>query len=573
MKKIILLAILVSAIALTSIAQSAKYFIHLLGPPAPSVQNTYGVKQLSNSTYITAGASLPDNSNPNYFYGLFIKTDNYGNSNLDTTYLDTIYPQNVLNDIILEHNDTMILAGVVASTIDSSQRMWIVKADTSGQIFWSNYVGDSVLLQSQAYCMQKTFDGGYILGGYADGGSYPFGLIVKTNSNGQQLWEQRLDNGNGNGAWNIFYSMIMTPDSGFVLTGWGADLISIGHQLVRFTKLDKNGNIQKDTSYNFSSQFNNIGRSISITNDGGYIIGGYFNDDMHTNTGLLVKINSNFDTVWHKLILSPQNNSIVSILYKVVALSDGSIVGCGTISGGAAYMIKFDSNGTELWRRQFRLGVNPFRDYFYSMDTTSDGGFILSGRSEHNNGAYVPFVKTNCLGFVAPPTASFIDTSVNGYNVTFYNTSENTDTCYWNWGDGSTIQMIRLDTSAILHTYTNAGVYTVTLIAIACGEIDSISIPTPLLTVGVTNLNINEKQVFIYPNPNNGSFILSYNLNSTNSQFFIKDVIGRIVYTKNIAGIEGKETIDISSLCNGIYLWEVFNNKEVYSNGRIAIIK
>ncbi|MCD4840414.1 MAG: hypothetical protein K8R08_00155 [Methanosarcinales archaeon] len=87
-------------------------------------------------------------------------------------------------------------------------------------------------------------------------------------------------------------------------------------------------------------------------------------------------------------------------LYSLQQTFDG-----GYILGGATrpfktgssdfWLVKTDKNGVELWNRTF--GGN-FRDIAYSVQQTSDGGFIMAGvtRSPHSNDCWL--VKTDAEG-------------------------------------------------------------------------------------------------------------------------------------------------------------------------------
>jgi hypothetical protein len=542
MKKIIILVIGVCIYAHTTIAQSTRYFEHILGQP--NSENTMTVLQLQNGSYITLG--LRGIGNTGLSNADFIKTDIYGNSTLDTIYTDTI-TYSIFYDAFLENDTTIVIAGYGQN---STENMWLLKTDTSGNIRMSSFIGDSVLA-TRAFCIKKTMDGGYILGGTTDTNPEK-GCIIKADSNGHKVWERIFP---ATTFKNAIASVVLTTDSGFVFTGGYNYFVDTGEVWV--VKLDKNGITVKDTTYDFST--GNIGVSIGLSNDGGYIIGG----QNAGSVGLLIKIDSNYVVHWRRNVLNSQNTLIVAAFEKIIVLSDESIVGCGFAGGFSDFITKFDSSGNELWIRFYKLSSSGYNDYAYSLDTTSDGGFIMCGRTECNGCSAVPFIKTNCLGFVAPPTAAFTDSLGIGYDVKFWNQSQNTDTCYWNWGDSTGLQMIRLDTTPIVHTYSHSGSYNVTLIAIACGEIDSIAITTPLITtVNVSNSDVNEKQVFIYPNPNNGEFTLSYNLTSSNSEFIIKDITGRVVYKQNINGLSGKRIIDVFDLSNDIYFYQLSNDQE-----------
>jgi hypothetical protein len=81
----------------------------------------------------------------------------------------------------------------------------------------------------------------------------------------------------------------------------------------------------------------------------------------------------------------------------------------------------------------------------------------------------------------------------------------------------------------------------------------------------------------LYPNPNDGSFTLSYSLSNSqlsilNSQFIIKDVTGRIVYTHNLYNNAGKVYLNAYGLSNGIYYWEVIYDKGINGKGKILIM-
>jgi hypothetical protein len=83
-----------------------------------------------------------------------------------------------------------------------------------------------------------------------------------------------------------------------------------------------------------------------------------------------------------------------------------------------------------------------------------------------------------------------------------------------------------------------------------------------------TNLNNS-----IFPNPNDGNFTLSYNLLTTDGEFDIKDMTGRLIYKQKIERLLGISIINVSEISAGIYYWEIYNSKEIIDKGKIAIIR
>jgi hypothetical protein len=109
------------------------------------------------------------------------------------------------------------------------------------------------------------------------------------------------------------------------------------------------------------------------------------------------------------------------------------------------------------------------------------------------------------------------------------------------------------------------------------------SIVTPLGTTrhilfsdigaGINHLSQSQVSANIFPNPNNGNFTLNYNLSSPKAILNVRDITGRLVYSQNINGMSGKETIDVSSLSQGIYYWELSAVNEISAIGKLSVIK
>lgn len=94
------------------------------------------------------------------------------------------------------------------------------------------------------------------------------------------------------------------------------------------------------------------------------------------------------------------------------------------------------------------------------------------------------------------------------------------------------------------------------------------------ITTEISEVNP-RSNISLYPNPNNGNFIVS-NLRPDKSggtyDLRIIDVTGRIVFFQQINN-STQSTIDVSYLSNGIYYWQMVSNNNISDKGKIAIIK
>lgn len=75
----------------------------------------------------------------------------------------------------------------------------------------------------------------------------------------------------------------------------------------------------------------------------------------------------------------------------------------------------------------------------------------------------------------------------------------------------------------------------------------------------------------VFPNPSNGRFTVSYNTSFTESVFQMFDLAGRLVFSKNLFGLKGLQTMNTEQLSNGKYYWEVRSGSEVNATGNIII--
>ncbi len=81
-------------------------------------------------------------------------------------------------------------------------------------------------------------------------------------------------------------------------------------------------------------------------------------------------------------------------------------------------------------------------------------------------------------------------------------------------------------------------------------------------------------EISVYPNPNNGSFILEYNLSNVNSAaFYIYNVLGQKVFRSPLPTTSSKgERVEINtSFSTGVYFWQVESGEKKIAIGKIVI--
>jgi hypothetical protein len=190
------------------------------------------------------------------------------------------------------------------------------------------------------------------------------------------------------------HSVKQTIDGGYIITGV-TESYGLGGTNVWLIKTDSSG----DTTWTktFGGSEHDEGNSVQQTTDGGYIITGFSQSFWSMNDDFwLIKTDSEGNTEWEENFDGDGDD----ISYSVQQTSDGGYIITGSTGcwdNCDVWLIKTDSNGYEEWTRTFG-GSNS--DIGRSVKETTDGGYIIAGNTaSFGNGGYdVWLIKTDSAG-------------------------------------------------------------------------------------------------------------------------------------------------------------------------------
>ncbi|MCC6012537.1 T9SS type A sorting domain-containing protein [Candidatus Caldipriscus sp.] len=285
-----------------------------------------------------------------------------------------------------------ILAGYTSSFGAGSYDIFFIKTDENGNISWTKTYGGAG--GDFSYSVQQTSDGGYIVAG----GTNSFGaggldiFLIKTDADGNIIWAKTY-RGTGD-EWAR--SVHQTSDGGYILAG-ATNSFSAGGYDILLIKADANGNIIWTKTYggtNYEDAY-----FVQQTSDGGYIVVGATNSfGAGGHDIFLIKTDANGNIIWTKTY----GGTNYDYAYSVQQTSDGGYIVAGlTTSFGASgydiFLIKTDGNGNIIWTKTYR---GTYEDGAYYVQQTSDGGYILAGyTSSFGAGGYDVFlIKTDANG-------------------------------------------------------------------------------------------------------------------------------------------------------------------------------
>ncbi|MFX0208904.1 MAG: hypothetical protein ACFFDT_23170 [Candidatus Hodarchaeota archaeon] len=363
-----------------SLPNNQCYFLYSRGidNQIVSINQTYGGSELdyaysiipvSDGDYILAGYT--------YSYGdgqsdaWLVKINRLGQQEWSKTYGGVA--KEAAQSVILSSDGGYIFVGLTESYGMGEEDMWLVKTDTGGQVEWNQTFGGTG--QDIAFSVVVAPDGGYVLSGRTT--SFGIGAmdvwVVKTDAAGQMEWNQTFGGVDDDDCMSI----LTVSDGGYVLIG-STKSFGMGGMDMWLVKIDAAGQVEWNQT--FGGTGHDVAFSGIVTPDGGYVIVGNTNSFGAGNDDIwVIKTNAAGQIEWNQTyggIEVEWGNSIIATADSgyVVAGRTGSY-GDGAID---MWLVKINATGQAEWNQTFG-GVDD--DVAYSVMTTSDGGYILIGRT------------------------------------------------------------------------------------------------------------------------------------------------------------------------------------------------
>ncbi len=387
----------------------------ILDAQTPTFQKTYGgytwelgqsVCQLNDGGYITSG-----------------RTSSYGHGEEDAYMIrvnadgDTLWTEELggpLNDygytVRIAPDGGYLVSGHTESFGHGDCDGWMFKLDSTGKLMWMNTYGTALSEVTSSF--NFTNDNGYILIGYhgTESDSTGWVYMVKTDINGDTLWTKHY----GTAVSSMGYYVCQTADSGYVFTGYSAGYAYNNMDMI-LGRTDKNGNLRWLKTYGGDS--NDEAYSMVITPDGGFIIAGYTHSfGAGDDDGYVIRTDAEGNTVWAKTYGGTKQDRFNHI---EPTIDGGYILSGQTKSYGAGgadvYVVKIDSAGNQQWMQTYG---DQYDQVNGSIKQCADSGYVIIGSSSKASGDYDELlIKTDKNGDMVTSIPGIIQ---NSYTIKAY---------------------------------------------------------------------------------------------------------------------------------------------------------
>jgi hypothetical protein len=441
----------------------------------------------------------------NYFNRLY-NYDSYGN------FANTGYEYN---------NGDYLIAGQKTS-VGGIGSLYFIRINSLGDTIYSKRYPK---LNHYRYCgasgsLIKSLDNNLILSGADLDSSFSYNaLLVKLTEAGDTLWTKTYGGANFDNA-NIVHQ---TADSGFVLMGV-TQSFSVGTASDFYMiRTDKNGNFLWQKTYGTSATEDCV--SGQITLDGGFILSGHRNDQLH-----IVKTDSAGNFQWEKVYPGTAGQGFI----KQLADSSYILVGAKYITASVykAYMAKLTKTGNIIWQNTYG-GVG--NQQFYAIPIVLNDGSIVCSGASINSSVWGMLVKVDSLGNQQWLRTYYANSSGNNY---VYDVKHTSDNGFIMVGSGNV---------------SGQDAWVV--------KVDEFGCEVSNCNVGVEEYKGESSIISVYPNPSNSVITI---ITNEPTQIKIINMLGEVVLEKQV---QNQEIIDIKNLSSGIYF---IQTKEGYS---IKLIK
>ncbi len=477
---------------------------------------------------------------------------------------------------ILDNGHLIILSRTSSNDIDVSfnhgeSDFWLFETDEFGNLLWEKTFGGSdgdIPIE-----IMQAHDSGFILFGETwsndgDANGNHGGLdywLLKTDSIGNLLWQRCL----GSSMNNIPSDMDM-DDAGNIYVmglslGVGGDVTSSnGSYDYWFAKVSPDGVLVWDK--NLGGSYGDNGLCITSTDDGGVIVGGIINDtdgDITCNlepwnkTAWVVKLDSINNIEWQQCYGGTYTESVIDIK----TTSDGGYIMLGLTNSNDGDVSGFhgipgQTGISDLWViKTDSIGVIEWQRCLGGTDDdnpvfiklTPEGNYIVGGRTNSNNG----------------------DVSGNHSNGEYFDQwivkLNPQGTILWqqcigsSWNNGLHDAYVLSETEIIVIGSTpenNSG-------NVSCnfkGDSDAWMYKLIDTTVGINVPKLNNYEIKVYPNPAtsvlNIDFPNDYDIRNTIIE--VVDINGRTMLKSEPVAVTTQ--IDIKNLASGLYVVKIQND-------------
>ena len=520
------------------------------------VQNGYGVEKIGNLFFVYGEGYDTQAWNG---YGYLVDEKGIVFDEWYPSYED--YSSNTFKDC-LNINSVIYCVGSVTESTDYYSLF--AKKGFSDSSF--DY---EIIETGQAFKIKESQNGNFLIGGRViiDNKFVPY--IGEFTIEGGEVWKRFFNDISETST--SYFNDIYQSSMGDIYATMTVNVYGQSTDIA-FARLSSDGVILDTQVYDLSTT--NRSDDFCVDDNGNFYLAG-----RHNTKGAIYKINpdlqitvlnNTFDNYgrMRRINYNEENETLLIV-------GTSSIDEWGAILNAAIY--KMDLQGNVLWSRLY--GTEEYDEYGWGMLVDDDGSIWVTGRYESSlpiDGTVSTYLlKTNCMGLLTEPQAAYafescgLITEFENQSLNVYPDSIDGGYYTWDFGDGTTSDEVNPT-----HSYTDEGVYQVSLTGIVCQDTSTVSFPVHVaIDTCYTFVDvpiIDEKTIKLYPNPVSDYLNISIEGQFQENLFLeIYGINGALLYEKEINS--NNERVSIGRFESGLYTYVVYSRKGILKRGKLVV--
>ncbi len=292
-------------------------------------------------------------------------------------------------DVITDVNGGFTVLGSTIPKAKNSYDLWLIRFNDKGDTIWTKTFGTD--LNEKPKKILQTPDGSYLILGITKDSVLEIPVIIRTDKDGNELWQKRFNDGNFYLGEDIVYD----GESGFWVAGSKSSQKEIQNRWI--AKLNENGEIVWEKS--FSADLNGFCKAVKKLPDGSFVVTGKVEKSGQKDCDVWIsRLDKEGKPLWDTRITNPKikawpecvccspDSFIMVIGWQGLCLND--INSDDPIFDFDLAVSKIDKKGKVMWTKNFNREGSEGGN---SVAIRPNGNFIIAGKK-----------ATSFLGKVGP---------------------------------------------------------------------------------------------------------------------------------------------------------------------------
>ena len=275
--------------------------------------------------------------------------------------------------LIQDDEGGYVIVGYVTQE-NGNAEIAVLRTDAQGDTLWMRYYGDG-----SASAVIELKSGEFMVCGIHESD----GFLLQVDANGELLWMEIYGGDNREGL-----TAMRETEGGIVASGYEWVDGTSSHYII---KTDFEGELLWEHYYDIGQAGNIMASGMTSCRVGGFVLTGKIWNNGEQGIPFLLRIDADGNQLWsHYYLIDPGEQVNTGCgAYNVIEMQDGGLIlACSGASIWEALLIRTDGQGNVVWRFSENFGENQRFCRFRSLVVNANGEITAAGEANYADTGY-----------------------------------------------------------------------------------------------------------------------------------------------------------------------------------------